>query len=112
MQSARALYLTAFSDLIVELRRRLAVAFFNGQMPECRVHLGELMRLAFDRDLEGARRCQCCRWKKQIEMPEGMLDFLFGRGFKNRRSRFISGLSGQFGEIAILDMRHRLAGEG
>jgi hypothetical protein len=103
--------ITALSDLIVELRDRLTVTFFDREMPETRIHLGVFMGLAFNRDLECSRRRQRCSRIEQIEMPERMLNLLFGRGFKNGRGCLVSGLSGQFREVALLDVGHRLAGE-
>jgi hypothetical protein len=39
-------------------------------------------------------------------------DFLIGGGLKSAGGFFVTHLTGNFGEVTVLNMRHRLAGKG
>ena len=49
---------------------------------------------------------------EQVKVAESVFDFLRGGVFKHLCRGFITLRAGDFREVAVLDVRHRLAGEG
>ena len=103
--------LARFGDLLVKLGDSRLVPFFDREMAEGRVHRGELVGFALDRNFQRPCGGQLGFRIEQVEMAKGMHHFLIGSRLKMAGGFFIAGLPSDLGEIAILDMRHRFAGK-
>src|SRR5690606_31822022 len=87
------------------------VAFLDRQVAELRVHLAVLVGLAFDRQLQRARRGQLLLRVQQVEVAERVLHFLVGGRLEVARGLLVAGGASHLREVAVLDVGHRLAGE-
>ncbi|MDB5852950.1 MAG: hypothetical protein JWR22_991 [Herminiimonas sp.] len=101
-----------FGNLFVEFAYGGVVALFDGKVAETWIHFSVFIGFALDCNFQRARRSHLCFRVQQVEVAEGVHDFLIGGVLEDFRDIICSGLAGEFGEITVLDMGHRFAGEG
>lgn len=85
---------------------------FHRRVAELWVHGRVLVGLALDRELQRLRRRHLILGVKQVQVAEGVQHFLISRVLEVPGCFLITHVAAELGEIAVLDVGHRLAREG
>ena len=87
------------------------MALFNRHMSKLWVHFCVFVRFTFDGNCQCLDRCELTAGMAQIQVAEGMLHLLIGSRLKRLCCCEVPSFAGNFGKLAVFNMRHRLPGK-